>query len=274
MKDVYVITGATGGMGLDIAKNLDKKGILLLADLYEDNLIKLKKQLDTKGIKSEIMPCNIADEKQIKALVAKAASLGNFKALIHTAGISGSMADAETIMRVNLIGTQLLMNNFYKIADNSVVINFSSMAGHMIPDMFFYNNILLRPLSINFLSKIKKFHKNNPGHAYAFSKKGVIMISAKEATKWGKKNSRIMSLSPGTFETPMAALEEKTNKSMKIMLNKTPVKRAGNPREITNLVKLLLDCEYINGVDILIDGGITAAMRHDKRILQSVRDAS
>lgn len=261
MKDVYVITGATGGMGADIAKNLNKKGILLLVDLNEEKLIELKKALKTKKIDADYATCDISNQAQIEALVKKTESLGKFKALIHTAGISGSMATADVIFKVNLIGTQLLMDAFFRIADHSVIMNFASMAGHMVPNFFLYNKTLLNPLQPNFLKKMKRFTKGNPGYAYAFSKKGVIMITENEVGKWAKKDSRILSISPGTFETPMADLEEDNNKEMKVMLDHTPVPRRGKPEEITDLVKLLLDVEYINGVDILIDGGITTFMK-------------
>jgi Dehydrogenases with different specificities (related to short-chain alcohol dehydrogenases) len=265
MKDVYVITGAAGGMGADIASKITKSGILLLSDINKNKLKEIEKKLKEKNIEAYSMHCDVSDELSIKKLAERAKTLGKFKALIHTAGISGVMGTVEEIFTVNLIGTKLLMDEFYKISDKSIIINIASIAGHMVPDSGLYNDILVNPLSNNFMSNMKLIAGGKTEAAYALSKKGVIMITEREVARWAKKNSRIVSVSPGAFDTDMVVKEKAESDAIDFMVENTPIPRVGHPREITELIKYLLDekSEFINGTDIVIDGGITGHMKYN-----------
>lgn len=265
MKEVYVITGATGGIGSDLAKKITKNVLVLLVDLDKDKLNDLKKELHKKKIESEFFVGDISIEDDIIALVEKVKSLGNFKVLVHAAGISQSMGNAEDILRINLIGTKLLMDHFYNIADNSVVVNIASISGHMIPDLKMYNDILLDPLNPNFIDKMRLYLKNDSSKAYALSKKGIMMLVEKEVGKWAKKKSRVVSVSPGAIETSMSLYESKENPAVDFLIKNTPIPRFGKPEEVTDLVLYLCSdkAKFITGVDIVIDGGIVSHLKYN-----------
>ena len=260
MKDVYVVTGATGGMGADIAKKITKKGIVVLTDIDAKRLSRLRAELTKKKIKSETIVCDVSKKEDIDRLVDLVKDLGKFKAMVHTAGVSESMKDPSTILKINLVGTKMLMDAFYEIADDSIFINIASMTGHMVPDGF-YNKWLVDPTAKGFLGKMKLLASNGT-NAYAFSKKGMLLLTEKEVGKWAEKKSRIVSISPGAIKTPLSLLEAKDNPAVNFMIEKTPIPRYGEPEEITSLVNYLLsdDAAFITGVDILIDGGITSHM--------------
>lgn len=263
MKKVCVITGATGGMGEDIARNIKDHDLLLLVDLDQEKLDKLKKELTGKKIAAETMVCDISNKDNIKSLVTKTKELGKFKTLIHTAGVSESMQNSEMILKINLIGTKMLMDYFYEIAEDSLIINIASMTGRLVPDSFLYNKTLSDPLNSKFLKKMKPFIKK-PTNAYAFSKKGMIMLVEQEVGKWAQKKSRIISVSPGAIDTPLSRLESEGNPAVEMLIKNTPIPRYGTPKEITDLINFLCskEAEFINGTDILIDGGITSHMKY------------
>ena len=264
MKDIYVITGATGGMGEDIALNINPKGINILVDLDDKKLKKLSDELKKKKIESITFKCDITDQSRINELVELVKETGHFKALIHTAGISGHMGTANRILDVNLAGTALLTNAFYEIADNSIIILISSMSGRLVPDSFLYDKALSNPLDPNLYRKIKLF-AGKPDNAYAFSKKGVHMLVEREVGKWAFKNSRIISVSPGAIETDLALLEAENNPAVNIMIKHSPISRFGTVQEVTAMVKYLCsdDANFITGADFLIDGGATSHMKYN-----------
>ena len=265
MKDVYVITGATGGMGSDIAKKITKKGTVVLADIDAKKLTKLKTELTKSKIKAKTIVCDISRKDDIDQLVGLVKDLGNFKVMVHTAGVSESMKNANNILKINLVGTKLLMDAFYEIANDSIFINIASMTGHMVPDSFLYNKLLTNPTQKGFLRKMSIFTSNKPTNAYAFSKKGMILLTEKEVGKWAKKNSRILSISPGAIKTPLSLLEAKSNPAVDFMVSNTPIPRFGEVEEITDLVNFLISkkATFINGADILIDGGITSHIAYN-----------
>ena len=264
MKNICVITGATGGMGIDIAKNFKKDDILVLADLNKEKLDNLVIELKNLGIESYGMVCDISKIDDINSLVNKTKELGHFSTLIHTAGVSESMGDWQKILTINLIGTKLLSDAFYEIADNSTVIHIASMTGRLVPNSKLFDKTLSNPLHPKFLKKMKLF-ANKPTNAYAFSKKGVIMLVENEVGKWAKKNSRILSISPGAIDTPLSRLEAKNTPAVDILIKNTPIPRYGTVSEITSLINYLCtkEAEFINGTDILIDGGIVSHMKNN-----------
>ena len=265
VKEVYVITGACGGIGKDIAKKMAKKGIVVISDIDTEKLEKLNSEFEKEDIKVESCKCDITSKSDIKELIELVKSLGHFKALINAAGISETANDVKTILEVNLVGTKLLMDSFYKIADSSVIINIASITGRMVPDSFLYNRLLINPLKKNFYKKMKLFIGNDSTAAYAFSKKGVLLLTEKEVKRWADKNSRIISVSPGAIDTELAKKASTKNSAVGVFVNNTPIKRYGLPKEVTGIVDFLVsdDSSFITGTDIVVDGGITSYMKYN-----------
>ena len=264
MTHVYVITGGSGGMGKAIAELVGKKGIVLLVDVSEDRLAQTKEELVTKGITDVYyQTVDITDAAKVKALAETAASLGTLKSIIHTAGLSPTMGDSKRITEVNLVGTGIILNEFLKIAGpESVAVCISSMSGHFVPKEGPYVEVLKNPLAENVIETMEKMSQGNPGTAYSLSKLGVLLIVEDQALAWGQKGARIVSVSPGTINTPMGRQEAAQQAQMKIMLDNTPLQREGEPMEIATVVDFLISdaASYITGTDIRVDGGTTASM--------------
>ncbi|WP_165769094.1 SDR family oxidoreductase [Virgibacillus profundi] len=264
MSNVYVITGGSGGMGKAIAELVGKKGTVLLADVNEERLVQTKEELAAKGITNvHHQTVDITDTKNVKALADKAASLGTLKSIIHTAGLSPTMGNSNRITEVNLVGTGIVLDEFIRRAGpETVAVCISSMSGHFVPKEGPYTEILKNPLDENVLETMEEITQGNPGAAYSLSKLGVMLIVEEQAWAWGQKGARIVSLSPGTINTPMGRQEASQQAEMKVMLENTPLQREGKPIEIASVVDFLISdaASYITGTDIRVDGGTTANM--------------
>ena len=132
MNNVYVITGGSGGMGKAIAKLVGKKGTLLLADINEERLEQAKQELAVAGVTDvHYQTVDITNRENVKALADKATSLGKLKSIIHTAGLSSTMGDAHRILEVNLVGTGIVLDAFYPLAEEgTVAVCISSMSAY------------------------------------------------------------------------------------------------------------------------------------------------
>lgn len=265
---VFVITGGTGGMGLAIARRFGDKGTLLLADVFADRLAQTKQQFEADGCRVETMLCDVTQKDQVETLAAKAKSLGRLGALIHTAGLSPALAPADKIMRVNIVGTALILDAFYEIAEEgSVVLLVASMAGHTVPENPDLDKIMDNALDEHFMDTILGIIKEDRGAAYGLSKRAVLRLVTSQAAKWGKKGARIVSISPGLIKTPMGNKEAENPQTDQMMRMMNPLGRYGEPDEIAAPVEFLCSpaASYINGADLLIDGGITAVLKNMPR---------
>ncbi|MFS0750964.1 SDR family oxidoreductase [Oceanobacillus sp. 1P07AA] len=266
MSNVYVITGGTGGMGKSIAELVGKEGTILLADVNEERLIQTKEELSTKGINDVYyQTVDITNKENIQELVEKTKSLGSLKSIINTAGLSPTMADSKKITEVNLLGTANILDAFIEIAEtDTVAVCISSMSGHMAPKQGPYMDILKNPLAPNTVEAMEQIAQGNSGTAYSLSKLGVLVMVEDQAWKWGQKGARIVSVSPGTINTPMGRQESSKQEQMKVMLEHTPLQREGEPMEIATAVNFLISdaASYITGTDLRVDGGTIANIQN------------
>ncbi len=261
-KQVYVITGGSGGMGKSTAELVGKKGTVLLADVSEERLIRTKEELAAKGITDvHYQTVDITSKENVAALAKKTAELGTLKGLVHTAGLSPTMADSKRITEVNLLGTGIVLEAFLPLAvEGTSVVCISSMSAYMTPRQGPYIDVLKKPLAENIVETMEQFAQGNPGAAYGLSKLGVQLIVEDQAWAWGEKGARITSLSPGTINTPMGRQEAEKQKEMQTMLEITPLRREGEASEIASAVEFLLSdaASYITGIDLRVDGGTVA----------------
>ncbi|MDR0383761.1 MAG: SDR family oxidoreductase [Christensenellaceae bacterium] len=261
MKNVYVITGATGGMGVDLARKLIYLGEVVLFDLDLDKLNQLQKEL---GGNSFVCAGDITKREDIKRLAEICKKRGGVLSVVHLAGVYANVKSAERVLDINLVGTASIMEEFYKIiGEKSVFINTSSIAAYLYPYTKETSEILKRPLDKDFMQKILPFTKGESRIAYSLSKQGVILLTREWTKLFGEKNARVLAVSPGLIQTPMLdKVVEVTPDSAESLLNSTPCHRVGRPEDITSLVLFLLSekAGFINGTDILIDGGVISAM--------------
>jgi NAD(P)-dependent dehydrogenase (short-subunit alcohol dehydrogenase family) len=203
--------------------------------------------------------CDISDREAIARLAEAVRELGDLRALIHAAGISPTMDNPRRIMEVNLVGTELMLRAFERLAGpGSAVVCFSSLAAYQLApfvdaDM---EAFLSDPLAPGFLDAAAERFPH-PGFAYAASKVGVIRAAGRAAVRWGKVNARVNSLAPGLIDTPMGRQEFAQQPEMKKMLADTPLGRFGEPIEIARVAVFLASdaASFISGIDVLVDGG-------------------
>lgn len=262
MKDLYIITGATGGMGYEAARHFSKYGNLLLLDLSMERLKEVEKEFEANAVSIQF---DITNNKNIEEVVKYVKTQGGFKYLLHFAGVSESMGNSELIYKINLIGTKNLLDALYGyILPGGVVINTASITAHLTPVTAEVLDLLKEPLKDDFLSNVLK-HTKVTTQAYGWSKKGVLELTEAEGMKWGLKKSRILSISPGAIKTKMVEKEmEKNAAGINQLIGATPMARIGMPNDIVNLVEFLISdkASFITGTDVLIDGGVTPVLRN------------
>ena len=268
-KQVSVITGGHGGMGKAIARELGKSSLLVLAARNEKKLLETQAELEEYGCETRIFPLDIRDESKVKELADFAASLGNVVNVIHTSGVSPANTGTEDILTINAMGTIYLTNAFYPIlAEGGVLINFGSVAAYTIeaPDEWY--EIFDECEDAGFYDKLKEltapFQDDEfscAGIAYTISKRFVIYYTQKNTVRFANKGCRILSVSPGSYLTPMhQALIDNQPETAEMQKESIPFRRWGHPYEIAALTAFLCTpgAGFINGVDILADGGQTA----------------
>lgn len=265
--DVCVITGGGSGMGLAAAKIIGQKQKIVLVGRTVSKLEKAKAELEAAGIKIEIFGCDVSDRQSVEQMAEFASGLGTIKSVIHAAGLSPHMAKPETIFDVNAIGT-VNVNEVFSgyMKEGGTMIDVSSMSAYMLPEeqvpyqvykMAVENVDAFRQAMMQMLQAVPE--EVQTGMAYTVSKNFVIWYAKNSAVRYGKQGIRVVSVSPGTFDTPMGETE---GESAAQMAQNGALGRIGKPEEIAELFAFLLSdgASYITGTDILCDGGTIAAM--------------
>lgn len=266
MKNICVITGGGSGMGLEAAKIMGEDHYIIISGRTKEKLNNAVVELKSLGVEVEAIACDVSNKDDVENLGKYASELGNIKSVIHAAGISPNMSNFESILRINTIGTINVNNVFYKyMKEGSCIIDVSSMAGHMLPKMIIPIKTykLSRIDTENFIKKLLKRVKLSPekyrtGLAYSLSKNFVTWFAKTDTERFARKGVRVVSVSPGIFDTPMGNVEEELNSSF---YEKTALRRSGKVEEIAYLFRCVLDerMSYLTGTDILCDGGFIAS---------------
>jgi NAD(P)-dependent dehydrogenase (short-subunit alcohol dehydrogenase family) len=265
MAQVNVVVGA-GSIGQAIARRVSSGKTVLLADLRQENVDAAAKVLGDAGFDVRTATVDISSRQSVEALANAATALGDVGGLIQAAGVSPSQAPIETILKVDLYGTALLLERFGEaIAAGGSGIVISSQSGHRLPPLSAEQNKALATTPAEGLLKLSFLQ---PGkvkdtlHAYQLSKRGNVLRVAAEAVRWGRRNARINSISPGIVITPLAN-DEMTGPrgaGYRRMIEGSVAKRAGTPDEIGAIAALLMgpDGAFVTGSDLLADGGVTS----------------
>ncbi len=260
-------TGGAGGMGRSCAVRMGHAGYaVVLTDLESAPLESVCVELATEGIAATSHPCDVADGESVKKLAAALATGPQLDVVVHTAGLSPTMADWRPIIAVDLVGTANILGAMLPLmAEGGVAVCIASMAGHLAPEDPAVAALLADPLAAGLLDALDALPGRpvgNSGAAYAHAKRAVRALVAQGATAWGRRGARIVSVSPGIITTPMGNQEFEQQPAMAEMLRIAPLKRLGEPDEIAKVVAFLCseDASYITGCDIIVDGGVTAAL--------------
>ena len=264
-----VVVGA-GGMGMAVARRLGRSHRLLIADRDEAHLARVAEALRIEGHDARVCTCDVTDPDAVDQLARTAEGEGGLRALAHVVGLSPSMGDWRAIMEVNLIGATLVADAFLPLAGQGTAALFvSSLAAHLPwPDeerLALFDD----PLEPGFLDRLAASlgEEATPVTAYSDSKAALIRLCQRRAAVWGQRGARILSLSPGLIATPMGALEFRNRPQKYTLLATTPIGREGTMLEIADAVEFLLSdrASFISGIDLLVDGGLSAAIRYPVR---------
>jgi NAD(P)-dependent dehydrogenase (short-subunit alcohol dehydrogenase family) len=266
MKKVCVITGGSSGMGFATAKLLGKKQIVIIAGRDITKLNKAVSELRIIGIKAESFVTNVGDRDRVDALAERAIQLGRIASVINCAGMSPHMGEALEIMKTNALGTINVNEAFYRVMEaGSCVIDVSSTAAYLVPKiilpegLYKYSRIDKNLFMKKMMARVNIFPKNmRSDMAYTISKNFINWYSKTDAAKFAEKGIRILSVTPGNFDTPMGKFEHRQAEKF---TRYCAIKRLGHADEIANLFAFLVSDKlgYLTGTDIICDGGLLAS---------------
>lgn len=268
MAEVVVVVGA-GSIGLAIARRIGAGKRLLLADLRTENADRAAEVLLDAGFEVTTTAVDVSSRESVEALVEVATGLGDITGLIHAAGVSPSQASPETILRVDLYGTALVLEMFGgAVAPGGAGVVIASQSGHRLGALTAEQD---RALALTPTDQLLALPMLQPDlvtdslHAYQLSKRGNSLRVMAEALRWGRRGARVNTISPGIVITPLAReeLSGPRAEGYQRMIQLCPVGRAATPDEVGTVGALLLgpDGGFITGSDFLMDGGVTAAYR-------------
>lgn len=266
MQDVILLTGA-GQIGLAIARRMGHGKKIVVSDKNINNAQTVTKIMTEAGFDAVAVEADISSRKSILNMIAAAQKYGEIAMLINAAGVSPSQASVETILKVDLYGTAVLLEEVGKVIKaGGTGVTISSQSGHRMAALGAETDeqLAVTPAEeLLQLEVLKPANIKDTLHAYQMAKRCNVKRVMAEAIKWGVKGARINSISPGIIVTPLALDEFNGPRGefYKNMFAKCPAGRPGTADEVANVAELLLSQQgaFITGADFLIDCGATAA---------------
>ncbi|MEV8146376.1 SDR family oxidoreductase [Specibacter sp. NPDC078709] len=270
MVDQVVVVIGVGGMGQVIARRQGPGKKLLLADFNADGLEKTAEALRGDGYMVDTHVVDVSSRESVYALAAAAAAAGKVIQVAHTAGLSPTQAPAEAILKVDLLGVAYVLDAFGEvIAEGGAGVVIASMAGSFAAGRFpaeVESALALTPtdqlLSLPFWAD-PSFA--DAGTAYSVAKRANQLRVQAASLVWGARGARVNSISPGVISTPMGQqeLSGESGQSMRAMVEASGTGRYGTPEDIAQAASFLLGSQasFITGADLLVDGGVVAAVK-------------
>jgi len=263
---VIVITGA-GGMGRAIARRIGAGSTVVLADVNEQALAAETSALAADGFDVVSRVVDVAAKDSVDALAGDASARGPVIALVHTAGVSPVQASVEAIMRVDLVGTALMLDAFGGvITTGGAGVFITSMAGTMTSlDPAFEVRLATTPTDqLPNLAELGPDRVTDSGTAYGIAKRANQLRVRAASVAWGLRGARVNSISPGVIATAMGAaeLDGPHGEIMRAMIAGSGTGRIGTPEDIAGAVAFLLgrDASFVTGTDLLVDSGVVASL--------------
>lgn len=265
-KKVMILAGA-GQIGMAIARRMGYGMKIVIGDINIRNAETISDIMNKAGFDTEAMEMDLSSRNSIRHIIKEAQKYGEISMLVNAAGVSPSQPSVETILKVDLYGTAVLLEEVGEvIAEGGTGVTVSSQSGHRLPALTPEQDRLLALTPTEDLLSLEMLRPENIEntlHAYQLAKRCNVKRVMAEAVKWGERGARINSISPGIIVTPLALDEFNGPRGdfYKNMFAKCPAGRPGTADEVANVAELLMSQRgaFISGADFLIDGGATAS---------------
>ncbi len=266
MKDVMILTGA-GQIGMAIARRMGYGKKVVIGDKNLDNSKAVAKIMNDAGFDAVPLEMDLSERGSILNLISEAQKYGEISMLVNSAGVSPSQAPIDAILKVDLYGTAVLLEEVGKvIREGGAGVTISSQSSYRMPALSPEADEQLASTPAEELLALELLQSKNIRdalHAYQMAKRCNVKRVMAEAVKWGQRGARINSISPGIIVTPLAVDEFNGPRGgfYKTMFAKSPAGRPGTADEVANVAELLMNPQgaFITGADFLIDGGATAS---------------
>lgn len=265
-REVMLVTGA-GQISMAIARRMGYGKKIVMGDKNIENAKKIAEMMNNAGFDVEVSETDISSRASIKELIAKAQQYGEIKLFVNGAGVSPSQAPVEAILKVDLYGTAVLLEEVGKvIADGGVGVTISSQSGFRMPQLTAAEDEALAMTPTDELLQLELLQPENIRdtlHAYQLAKRCNEKRVMAQCVEWGKRGARLNAIAPGIIVTPLAVDEFNGPRGdfYKNMFTKCPAGRPGTADEVANVAELLMSDKgaFITGSTFLIDGGATSS---------------
>ncbi len=266
MKDVMIVTGA-GQISMAIARRMGYGKKIVLGDKNKKNAEAIAKIMNEAGFDCVPVEMDLSSRESIKAMIEVAQGFGDITMLVNGAGVSPSQASIATILKVDLYGTAVLLEEVGKvIKEGGVGVTISSQSGWRMPALTAQEDEMLATTPTEELLKLPLLQEENIRdtlHAYQLAKRCNEKRVMAQSVEWGKRGARINDIAPGIIVTPLALDEFNGPRGdfYKNMFANCPAKRPGTADEVANVAELLMSDKgaFITGSTFLIDGGATSS---------------
>lgn len=265
-KEVMLVVGA-GQISMAIARRIGFGRKIILGDKKPENCRAIAKTMTDAGFDVEPVELDLSDRTSIKSAIEKARKFGELKYLVNGAGVSPSQAPVEMILKVDLYGTAVLLEEVGKvIAKGGAGVIISSQSGWRMPALTAEEDEQLATTPTEELLKLPLLAPENIRdtlHAYQMAKRCNEKRVMAECVKWGERGARLNCIAPGIIVTPLAIDEFNGPRGdfYKNMFANCPAGRPGTADEVANVAELLMSEQgaFITGSTFLIDGGATSS---------------
>ena len=265
-KEVLLLTGA-GQIGMAIARRIGFGKKIVLGDRSPENADAIAKSMNEAGFDVVPVEMDLGDRASILNIITEAQKYGEIKYLVNAAGVSPSQASIETILKVDLYGTAVLLEEAGKvIAPGGCGVTISSQSGWRMPQLTAEEDRQLATTPTEELLSLDLLRSENIRdtlHAYQLAKRCNEKRVMAECVKWGERGARLNDIAPGIIVTPLALDEFNGPRGdfYRNMFARCPAGRPGTADEVANIAALLMSDAgaFITGSTFLIDGGATAS---------------
>lgn len=265
-KNTMIVVGA-GQISMAVARRMGYGKKIVLGDKNIKNADAIAAIMNNAGYDVEPIEMDLSSRESIKEMIKAAEDFGEIKMLVNGAGVSPSQAPIEAILKIDLYGTAVLLEEVGKvIANGGVGVTISSQSGWRMPQLTAEEDYLLATTPTEELLSLEILQPENIKdtlHAYQMAKRCNEKRVMAESVKWGKRGARLNDIAPGIIVTPLAIDEFNGLRGdfYKNMFAKCPAGRPGTADEVANVAELLMSNKgaFITGSTFLIDGGATSS---------------